>query len=90
VRLLDGSGVNREVHAPFWERPGVQFLRPTQHSLHWVLDVAFNEDHSRVRIGHAPENMALVRKITHNLLQQEKTLKRGVKTKRFAAALDDA
>jgi predicted transposase YbfD/YdcC len=61
-----------------------------ENSLHWVLDVAFNEDNSRVRIGHAPENMALVRKITHNLLQQEKTLKRGVKTKRFAAALDDA
>ena len=61
-----------------------------ENSLHWVLDVAFNEDNSRVRIGHAPENLALVRKITHNLLQQEKTLKRGVKTKRFAAALDDA
>lgn len=61
-----------------------------ENSLHWVLDVAFNEDHSRVRVGHAPENLALVRKITHNLLQQEKTLKRGVKTKRFAAALDDA
>lgn len=61
-----------------------------ENSLHWVLDVAFNEDNSRVRLGHAPENLALVRKITHNLLQQEKTLKRGVKTKRFAAALDDA
>jgi len=61
-----------------------------ENSLHWVLDVAFNEDNSRVRTGHAPENLALVRKITHNLLQQEKTLKRGVKTKRFAAALDDA
>ena len=61
-----------------------------ENSLHWVLDVAFNEDNSRVRIGHAPENMALVRKITHNLSEQEKTLKGGVKTKRFAAALDDA
>jgi len=61
-----------------------------ENSLHWVLDVAFREDESRVRIGNAPENLALVRKITHNLLQQEKSLKRGVKTKRFAAALDDA
>jgi hypothetical protein len=34
--------------------------------------------------------LALVRKLTHNLLQQEKTLKRGVKTKRFLAALDEA
>ena len=31
MRLLDGSGVNREVHAPFCERPGVQLLRPTCH-----------------------------------------------------------
>jgi D-arginine dehydrogenase len=29
VCVLDGSGVNREVHAPFCERPEVQFLRPT-------------------------------------------------------------
>ncbi|HYE73903.1 MAG TPA: ISAs1 family transposase, partial [Blastocatellia bacterium] len=61
-----------------------------ENSLHWVLDVVFHEDNSRVRIGHAPQNLALVRKITHNLLQQEKTLKRGVKTKRFKAALDEA
>ena len=60
-----------------------------ENSLHWVLDVAFHEDDSRVRVGHAPENLALVRKITHNLLQQEKTFKRGVKTKRFLAALDE-
>ena len=31
MRLLDGSGVNREVHAPFCERPGVHLLRPTCH-----------------------------------------------------------
>ena len=31
MRLLDGSGVNREVHAPFCERLGVRFPRPTHH-----------------------------------------------------------
>ncbi|MBM9513782.1 hypothetical protein [Desulfogranum marinum] len=31
MRLLDGSGVNREVHAPFCERLEVRFLRPTHH-----------------------------------------------------------
>lgn len=60
-----------------------------ENSLHWILDVAFHEDDSRVRVGNATENLALVRKITHNLLQQEKTCKRGVKTKRFLAALDE-
>jgi alpha-D-ribose 1-methylphosphonate 5-triphosphate synthase subunit PhnI len=53
VRLLDGSGVNREVHAPFCERPGVQLLRPTCHWLHWVLDVSFGEDASTVRKNNA-------------------------------------
>jgi predicted transposase YbfD/YdcC len=48
---------------------------------HWILDVVFDEADSRVRVGNAPENLALVRKLTHNLLQQEKPLKRGVQTK---------
>lgn len=78
--------------APEAER-AIQAVRQhwgVENSLHWVLDVAFREDESRVRVGNAPENLALVRKITHNLLQQEKTLKRGVKTRRFVAALDEA
>jgi predicted transposase YbfD/YdcC len=61
-----------------------------ENSLHWILDVVFREDDSRVRVGHAAENFALVRRIALNLLQQEKTLKRGVKTKRLKAALDDS
>jgi len=61
-----------------------------ENSLHWMLDVAFEEDDCRVRVGHAPENLALVRKISHNLLQQETTLKRGVKTKRLKAGWSQA
>jgi len=61
-----------------------------ENSLHWSLDVSFGEDDSRVRVGHAPENLALVRKITHNLLQHETTLKRGIKTKRLNAGWDEA
>lgn len=60
-----------------------------ENSLHWILDVVFREDDSRVRVGHAAENFGLLRRIAVNLLQQEKTLKRGVKTKRLKAALDD-
>jgi predicted transposase YbfD/YdcC len=60
-----------------------------ENSLHWVLDVVFREDDSRVRIGHAAENFGLLRRIAVNLLQQEKTMKRGVKTKRLKAALDE-
>jgi predicted transposase YbfD/YdcC len=61
-----------------------------ENSLHWILDVVFREDDSRVRVGQAAENFALIRRIALNLLQQEKSLKRGVKTKRLKAALDDS
>ncbi len=60
-----------------------------ENSLHWILDVVFREDDSRVRVGHAAENLALIRRVALNMLQQEKTLKRGVKTKRLKAALDE-
>ena len=59
-----------------------------ENSLHWSLDVVFREDDSRVRVKNAAENLALVRKITHNLLEQERTLKRGIKTKRLMASWD--
>jgi len=60
-----------------------------ENSLHWVLDVVFREDESRVRVGEAAENLAIIRRLALGLLQQEKTLKRGVKTKRLKAALDE-
>lgn len=56
--------------------------------LHWVLDVAFREDHSRVRTGQAAENLAALRHIALNKLKKEKTLKRGIKAKRKKAGWD--
>ena len=40
-----------------------------ENSLHWVLDVAMSEDTSRIRKHHAPENMALLRRIAVSLLR---------------------
>jgi predicted transposase YbfD/YdcC len=56
-----------------------------ENSLHWVLDVAFREDESRTRVGHAQENLALLRRIALNLLRREKTSRVGVKAKRLKA-----
>ena len=43
-----------------------------ENSLHWVLDMAFDEDHSRVRTGHADRNLAATRHMALNMLKQEK------------------
>jgi predicted transposase YbfD/YdcC len=61
-----------------------------ENRLHWVLDLAFDEDHSRVRADHAPENLAIVRHLALNLLRRDPTRRIGLKNSRFKAALDDA
>jgi predicted transposase YbfD/YdcC len=60
-----------------------------ENKLHWVLDVAFREDDSRIRQGNAPHNMAVLRHMALNLLKHEKTAKGGIKAKRLKAAWDD-
>jgi predicted transposase YbfD/YdcC len=59
-----------------------------ENAMHWVLDVAFDEDRGRVRRGHGPRNLALLRKIALNLLKQESTAKVGIKSKRLKAGWD--
>ncbi len=60
-----------------------------ENQLNWVLDVQFNEDDSRARKDNAPENLAIIRQIALNLINQEKTLKKSVKSKRNKAGWDD-
>ena len=52
---------------------------------HWKLDIAFREDDSRVRSDHAAENLAVLRHIALNLLQNEQTAKGGIRAKRLQA-----
>jgi predicted transposase YbfD/YdcC len=61
-----------------------------ENNLHWVLDVAFGEDASRIRKDHGPENLALVRRIALSLLKRAPTPKKvGTACKRKQAGWDD-
>ncbi|MCC6274552.1 MAG: ISAs1 family transposase, partial [Leptospiraceae bacterium] len=60
-----------------------------ENSCHWILDVAFREDDSRIREGHAAENFSIMRKIALNFLKNDKSIKLGVKAKRHAAGWSD-
>jgi len=56
-----------------------------ENQLHWVLDVALNEDRNQVCKDHAPENFAVLRHIALNLLKQEKSAKGGIHAKQLQA-----
>lgn len=60
-----------------------------ENSLHWILDVSFGDDQSRIRKGNAPQNMAMMKHFTLNLLQQSKEKRGSIKQMRKAAGWDN-
>ena len=67
---------------------GVRTHWGIENSVHWVLDVAFGEDNSRVRVGNSAENFSILRRMALNMLKSETTLKVGVAAKRKRAGWD--
>ena len=59
-----------------------------ENSLHWTLDMAFDEDSCRIRTGAADQNMAILRHISLNLLKADTEQKVGIKIKRQMAGWD--
>jgi len=58
-----------------------------ENKLHWILDTTFNEDQSRLRVGHGAKNMAVVRHFALNLVRQAND-KRSIKRRRKRASYD--
>lgn len=59
-----------------------------ENSLHWVLDVVFDEDCSRARKENAQANLVTLRHIALNLLKSDTSLKLSIKAKRKRAGWD--
>jgi predicted transposase YbfD/YdcC len=60
-----------------------------ENSLHWVLDVSFREDESRIRKDMAPQNFAVLRHIALNMIKKETSLNISIKSKRLRAGWDN-
>ena len=56
-------------------------------SLHWVLDVTFTKDASRIRQRHAPQTSAMLRRLAVSILQADTSLKDSLRGKRYRACL---
>jgi predicted transposase YbfD/YdcC len=61
-----------------------------ENRVHWILDLTFHEDQSRIRAGHAAENFVVLRHIALNLLQHRPTKRLSLKARRKKAGWDTA
>ena len=92
LRIL--AETNKRGHT-LWDQDMIRFMQAVRKhwnieiNLHWSLDVSFKEDLSRVRIGHAAENLGIIRRVALNLLKQEKTSKVGIAARRKRAGWDN-
>lgn len=55
--------------------------------LHWVLDVTFTEDQSRIRKQQAPQTSAMLRRLAVSILSQDTSIKDNIRGKRYRACL---
>ena len=58
-----------------------------ENQLHWVLDVTFSEDASRIRKQHAPQTSAMLRRLAVSILSADTSLKDTIRGKRYRACL---
>lgn len=61
-----------------------------ENNLHWLLDVTYREDYSRVRDRNAATNLAILRRIAINKFEVEKSVKRSKRSKRLLAGWDES
>ena len=61
-----------------------------ENGCHWVLDTLYREDHSQVRIRNAVRNLAIIRRMAHNLLKLDTSIKKSLPMKQMRAMANDS
>ena len=99
TRQTSGGDISKEVHYYISSldarRSAAQFLTyirghwGVENNLHWHLDVSFDEDQRRIRVGHGAENFSRLCRIALNLLKNEPTHKNGIAIRRQNCGWDD-
>ncbi len=70
--------------------PAIRSHWSIENRLHWCLDVAFADDQMRARTGHAAHNLAVLKRITLNLIRLDPIKRKGgIKARRLIAATSD-
>jgi len=96
-RQVEGEPATSEIRYYIGSNPGkakeyARYIRGhwgIENSLHWVLDMAFDEDRNRTRKDHGPENLALLRRLAVTILANAKSCQGSIRTKQLHAILDD-
>ena len=96
-RQVKGEEATTEVRYYIGSKPGkakeyARYIRGhwgIENSLHWVLDMTFDEDRSRLRKDHGPENLGLLRRLAISILRNAESCKGSIRTKQLQALLDD-
>jgi len=64
--------------------------RSVENRLHWCMDIAFNDDQMRARMGHSAHNLATLKHITLNLIPMDPVKRKGgIQARRPIAATSD-
>jgi hypothetical protein len=85
---LFGQGRKSCDTALWLKNEGIVVVPRIENGLHWFLDIAFGEGQARMREGNSAENFSILRRITLNLLRQDKSTKAGIKNRRLLAGWD--
>lgn len=96
VRMTDVNGVQTgEVSyflssCPTMIKSLARFIRQhwTIESMHWVLDVTFTEDASRIRKQNAPQTSAMLRRLAVSIISSDTSIRDNIRGKRYRASLN--